>query len=335
MHQPSGFSTRVVRASIESNLMAPSSGGLLGTWYGYRFPEEYVDGAEAELSRRRSGLAEGEFWTYTMNVPLLVTLPVPTGLLNSVRWHEMAPGLSRSPGGSGGGSGGLPDSSRTRDILILLSGERGRNVAAVDRLGAFDTLERAGATCTSKGCMLCAPGHSGCEARRTHMYAQAAHAVFCVEPSGDTLTRSHLYVAIQAGCVPVIFDGVHKLFADSNYSDATWWPWRAPPQGKRLARSGDEQVMRRFGGGVDYRRFAVVLGAQDLAAGTWVEELRTLVQSGRVRHLQLELDKVAHLFTYARGPCTGALRVCDAFAQFLAFVGRAHAVNERVGAALS
>ncbi|KAG8466427.1 hypothetical protein KFE25_002183 [Diacronema lutheri] len=316
-HQPAAFAARVIRASIESNLAVPSADGLLRQWYLYRYPRTFVDGAEPELARRRAELARGEFFSYAMNVPILVTLPVPTGARRAVRWH----------GGGGGGRGGGSDRAAPRDIAILLSGERGRNVNALDRLAAFDALEAAGASCTSKGCVLCMPGAEGCEARSAHMYAQVAASVFCIEPSGDTLTRSHFYVALLAGCVPVIFDGVHRAFADSNFSAQTWWPWRA---GAARDRSPPH--------GLDYRKFAVVLSAQDLGSRGWVDELVRAAASGRARHLQLELDRVSHLFAYARAPCGGvggASLVCDAFSQFLAFIGRAHAVGERVGALLA
>jgi hypothetical protein len=32
------------------------------------------------------------------------------------------------------------------------------------------------------------------------------HSNFCLEPAGDTPTRSHLYTAMLCGCIPVIFD---------------------------------------------------------------------------------------------------------------------------------
>ena len=43
---------------------------------------------------------------------------------------------------------------------------------------------------------------------RLTTYMIAAHADFCLEPGGDTPTRSHLYLAVLSGCIPVIFDHV-------------------------------------------------------------------------------------------------------------------------------
>ena len=42
-------------------------------------------------------------------------------------------------------------------------------------------------------------------------YIKAANADFCLEPSGDTPTRSHLYLSVLHGCIPVIFDYVSGI----------------------------------------------------------------------------------------------------------------------------
>ena len=59
-----------------------------------------------------------------------------------------------------------------------------------------------------------------------------ANSNFCLEPDGDTPTRSHLFVAVQAGCIPVLFD--HS--SDTYYSGerATEWPFRFAPEPYRL-----------------------------------------------------------------------------------------------------
>jgi hypothetical protein len=48
-----------------------------------------------------------------------------------------------------------------------------------------------------------------------------ATADFCLEPPGDTPTRSHFYWAISQGCLPVVFDFMHP-----QYRFATHWAWR-------------------------------------------------------------------------------------------------------------
>ena len=42
-------------------------------------------------------------------------------------------------------------------------------------------------------------------------YIKAANADFCLEPAGDTPTRSHLYLSVLNGCIPVIFDHVSDI----------------------------------------------------------------------------------------------------------------------------
>ena len=37
-------------------------------------------------------------------------------------------------------------------------------------------------------------------------YKRVLNTDFCLEVSGDTPTRSHFYLAVLAGCIPVIFD---------------------------------------------------------------------------------------------------------------------------------
>ena len=73
----------------------------------------------------------------------------------------------------------------------------------------------------------------------------AVNSDFCLEPDGDTPTRSHFYVALQAGCIHVIFD----YQGDGNYSSTikTDWPFRhcgAVPTGLHEVRGGG----RRQGG---------------------------------------------------------------------------------------
>ena len=48
-----------------------------------------------------------------------------------------------------------------------------------------------------------------------------ATADFCLEPPGDTPTRSHFYFAISQGCIPVVFDFMHP-----RYRSSTRWAWR-------------------------------------------------------------------------------------------------------------
>ena len=58
----------------------------------------------------------------------------------------------------------------------------------------------------------CSPEHGGSQCGMDHIdsfkiaYKRVLHTDFCLEVSGDTPTRSHFYMAVLAGCIPVIFD---------------------------------------------------------------------------------------------------------------------------------
>lgn len=64
------------------------------------------------------------------------------------------------------------------------------------------------------------------------LWATEAASLFCLQPPGDALTRSHFYVAVQAGCIPVIFDGTHP---SHSLTKQTPWAWREDVQFDALA----------------------------------------------------------------------------------------------------
>ena len=152
----------------------------------------------------------------------LITLPYPVSVTETHPYHAepMQPGA--------------------RPILVLFSGslDRGRSTntgrqgyANLLRGAVAKALKARGALCTKDSCGLCAPGHeAACKQLLLHsaeerLWALVTQAVFCLEPAGDTLTRSHFFVAMASGCVPVLFDG-----GDGSplYSPEvpTYWPWR-------------------------------------------------------------------------------------------------------------
>eukprot|EP00593_Proboscia_inermis_P014191 CAMPEP_0171311062 /NCGR_PEP_ID=MMETSP0816-20121228/21294_1 /TAXON_ID=420281 /ORGANISM="Proboscia inermis, Strain CCAP1064/1" /LENGTH=468 /DNA_ID=CAMNT_0011795589 /DNA_START=59 /DNA_END=1465 /DNA_ORIENTATION=+ len=78
------------------------------------------------------------------------------------------------------------------------------------------------------------------------LHQLVATSRFCLEPGGDTPTRSHFYVAAIFGCIPVIFDG-----GNLNYGEqVTQWPWRT---------EGDQGI------GLKYENFSIILKPDDVA----------------------------------------------------------------------
>lgn len=291
---PAALRARVVRATLESNVPHPGPRALAGPgrWPGL---EDWSDGAEEELARRgqrRAGRA----------APLLVTLPVPTGVLSATDWTTF-------------GSGHRPVA-----IMLSASRERGSNRGAEGRVHAFRALRRAGALCDDDGCVLCMPGHD-CESHaRRGLFALPTVSRFCVEPPGDSQLRSHLYVALAQGCVPVLFDAAHAGYR-SPASQVAWWPWRLPPG--REATTAPEPA-----GALDYREFAVRLNGSQVASGMWVKALVRMVQDGSWARLQRGVVRVAPLFQLQRRDCAqgmAAAAPCDAFDMLRRVVRRAAA----------
>eukprot|EP00747_Dinoflagellata_sp_TGD_P138872 gnl/TRDRNA2_/TRDRNA2_175841_c2_seq1.p2 gnl/TRDRNA2_/TRDRNA2_175841_c2~~gnl/TRDRNA2_/TRDRNA2_175841_c2_seq1.p2 ORF type:complete len:230 (-),score=19.08 gnl/TRDRNA2_/TRDRNA2_175841_c2_seq1:21-710(-) len=124
-----------------------------------------------------------------------------------------------------------------------------------------------------------------CGVSLKNVYDVAVNSVFCLEPPGDTLSRSHLYVAVVSGCIPVIFDGGHPLYND----EPTRWAWRStfPTQ------------LPHF---VDYEKFAVVFKYGEIVSKTDViAKLLDLLYKhpDRVLELRRNLQAVAPLMLYS------------------------------------
>ena len=78
----------------------------------------------------------------------------------------------------------------------------------------LEQMRAAGAHCKSKLCVLCGGASDGdCATTEqgddlpTRTFRVALRSTFCLEPAGDDLTRTHFFAAVQAGCLPVLFDG--------------------------------------------------------------------------------------------------------------------------------
>ena len=148
--------------------------------------------------------------------------------------------------------------------------------------------------------------------RDFRLWEVVTNSDFCLEPDGDTPTRSHLFVAVQAGCIPVLFD--HS--SDKFYSGekATEWPFRFAPEPYRL----------------NYEDFCVVYNADEVAKGK-VDVFTELVempvkQPVRFAELRKGLVKAGRWLTFlyraeqAAESCPEG--VCDAFGAYLSVLDK-------------
>jgi len=242
--QPPDFVARVVIASLESNLKtvqkrqlfdammqeaqekahkrrqqlkaddALVSGVLLDP--AVKLPTlPWVDDASRTLQDLKSNVL-----AYTPSQypgPLLVTLPYPTSLQNAVDFSRSSHGY---------------DGQRVRPISVLLFGlSNRRNPSAIPTRNAlWHQLRQAGAVVPegsgeeTPSLMMCAEGVDCGNMQWKSLFDQTANSAFCLQPAGDTLTRSHFYLSILSGCIPVIFEPSTR----SDYEDTqhTAWAWR-------------------------------------------------------------------------------------------------------------
>ena len=164
------------------------------------------------------------------------------------------------------------------------------------------------------------------------VYGRAMNSQFCLEPNGDTPTRSHTYVAILCGCVPVIFDheaggpgGANSSMMTAGFFDGempTVWPWRD------------------FRGPVslNYTDFAVVVDFRPIASGatTLAAVLKGVAampadEPARFLSLRQGLDRAARLMAYGLANTTGQDQTssasADVFSTFAAWLEHRTAEN--------
>ena len=157
------------------------------------------------------------------------------------------------------------------------------------------------------------------------MFQIALASKFCLEPAGDTLTRSHFYVALLCGCIPVIIDGE----GTENYraTARTSWPWRSlyPEAGPHAVGGSSGSPW------IDYNSFAVVLNFTTVQANGLASEIEALVhmetrQPARYAALRRGVDRVAKTMHYGMDMCTGV--DCDAFATLQGILERESTVRQ-------
>ena len=123
--------------------------------------------------------------------------------------------------------------------------------------------------------------------------------------SGDTLTRSHFYVAILSGCIPVIF-GPDNGDGDSDEA-LTAWAWRSSNDSASLPLKNHPLF-------INYSAFTVRFDTSGLTArassklAALLEELVRMPTSDprRFQALRSGLESAAPLMRYSMEDCDGA-----------------------------
>ncbi|KAJ1636101.1 hypothetical protein T492DRAFT_961272 [Pavlovales sp. CCMP2436] len=283
----------------------------------------WQSGADAELTRRTLLLQErarlaalgaldaNAVQALIPSAPLIITVPVPVGVFQH---HPVDYKLS------------------PRVISLLWDANLHRNghmqpIKTNVRVRITRALVTANATCNQemRRCVMCAPQTPSCaEERHTTghtVFALSARAVVCIEPPGDVLGRSHTFVDVVTGCVPVLVEGGHPAYPKG---EPTWWPWRKAP-GISAAASPLRGLT------LDYSAFSLLPDGggntnSDAAACVVRESISLAADAQRLSRMRVELARVAPLFVYARKrPPAGAPD--DAFERLrktLAVVLRVH-----------
>jgi len=183
------------------------------------------------------------------------------------------------------------------DVRVLLGHDIWRLPAGM--LEAEDTQVHGSLSCGSSVSLL----------RSSHLWRLTASATFCVEPAGDTPTRSHFYVAALSGCIPVLLDGD----APQYHRSSTPWAFRSyhssnsnnfdkggeVQSSSSNARTSGDHVASSWAG-LDYRKFTVRLNASALAAGDI--SLAAALQEvplARIAEMRHHLDAISPLLRYS------------------------------------
>ena len=267
--------------------------------------------------------------------PNFITLPYPVGVESAVRFTEP--------------SGAYRPSSR-RPIAVLLYWEQAKDGGELGDLGSvrtnltigYDRLPAASSatrlsstgstaqTVKTVRAVVCEPGGggggtaggggAGCRAAAdlvttSTIYDATVPSDFCLQPIGDTPKRSHFYLAVLSGCIPVIFDDARGSVSSRGHwaagglegTQGTRWAWRGT--------AGFE---------LDYRAFSVVYASEevehDLLQGNIFEDLAQMParDPGRFEALKRGVDDAAKTMRYSLRECQykPSEEPCDAFTAF-------------------
>jgi hypothetical protein len=327
--QPRAFVDRVVIATIEANI--PSSARAAGAAAGA--------GGLVPLSDVKVRL---------------VSLPYPTGLLEPVQFapgggaddEEKALMVSHKKSASKRVGGVDYDPHRLRPICVLLDadlarkGGGGKIQTNYIRPVVHGLLLKHGATCNGNLCSLChlrvggslntaPPLRENCaedwplaQQAKPTMWEALVSSSFCLEPAGDTLTRSHMYAAVLSGCIPVLFDGG---LSDFDGSEKTSWAFRSssdeePVGGLASANSSTStsSTSSLAPSPLNYSDFSVIYKAVDVQSGAVdvIAELSAMPSEHPERFLALRrgVDNAAAAMRFSTEEGGGGGG--DAFAHF-------------------
>ena len=304
LQQPAAFQERVVLVSIESNLQRPLR-SMLPSWW--------EENGIMELERRRQEKANG--------LPLFLTLPYPTSVVNVPSSFEYQSGGHRPLKilllSSRRGFTGIEKGNTSPELLNRpMRGGTHNKLRPVVR--ALIENHKDG-KCFKWGCLIC----QGCDMNKFSSYRYATNRIweisiqadFCIEPHGDTLTRSHFYVAVQTGCIPVSFDGGGE---DHLYSpeQSVAWAWRKENgHSNKKEKRNNSDNMKSYE--LSYSKFAIFFNASEVVHGQDFTHKLLEISNNKdmMNKYRQELAKVAPRFTYTRNMTEN-----NAYESYMSFV---------------
>ena len=220
---------------------------------------------ESNQKRAASSTAGEERTPLQSALPTFLTLPYPTAVAEAVHWTNST------------------DHHR-RPIAILLDadlnrrGGGGKITTNWIRPLLHGALSQKGAVCHGSMCALCSEGTTDCfnewplvKQPKTTMWEALVSSNFCLEPAGDTMTRSHMYWAIMSGCIPVPFDGGVSDYAED---EQTTWAFRKGVVDKKPSRlkippaaAAANATAAAAAWTLDYREFAIIYPSSKVRSG--------------------------------------------------------------------
>jgi hypothetical protein len=268
----------IAAAAVAATGLEP---GALVTVRGLKWPASDNAPDVASISRRRLAVRKANASNVSSSAHPLQEYAGVVGQIVEVMKAGSVGGSS--PGNSGGSSSG------STEVRVLLGHDVWRLPATLLAAEDPDGTRGGSHSAIGHGSLGCGPGAL---LRSSHLWRLTASSTFCVEPAGDTPTRSHFYVAALSGCIPVLLDGD----APQYHTGPTPWAFRSD-DGPAAAEDEAEDAAWAA---LDYRKFTVRFNASSLATGA--VSLASALQAvplARVEALRRALDAAAPLLRYA------------------------------------